>query len=331
MEIGKSYRKKPLRYIYIFYWFLLAYIVAALVFWFISLNQQNVLISQYKEQLLQQDEISHSETVAKIETERKKKVVQYLGEGLTFFILIIAGAVIVFRMIRRQLKFSAQQQDFMMAITHELKTPIAVTRLNLETLLKHSLPLARQQRLISSTLREADRLNALSNNMILLNQMDMGGYEINKELVDLGELAEECKEEFQKRFPDRQIESSTQAQGIIWGDEVMIRLAINNLLDNAVKYSAVESKITLELGKEHGKTILRVKDQGQGVPEEEKEKIFEKYFRGAQARAKGTGLGLYVTKKIIQQNNGIIRLSDNRPSGSIFALHFNEQKINNKK
>ncbi|MFX9696122.1 histidine kinase dimerization/phospho-acceptor domain-containing protein, partial [Acinetobacter baumannii] len=82
-----------------------------------------------------------------------------VGEGVTFLALIIIGAVFVFRATRRQLKLSQQQQNFMMAVTHELKTPIAITQLNLETLQKRKLEEDKQQKLISNTLQEARRLN----------------------------------------------------------------------------------------------------------------------------------------------------------------------------
>lgn len=280
------------------------------------------MISQYKTELLQTNGISATNTKAGIERERNRKIIQYLGEGLTFFILISAGAVIVFRMIRRQLKLSTQQQDFMMAISHELKTPIAVTRLNLETLLKRDLPQAQQNKLIIRSLSETDRLNALCNNMLLLNQMDIGSYADGKEEVELTELAETCIEDFKSRYPFREITVSIEEGVLLWGDNIMIRLAINNLLDNAVKYSPLNSTIHLELIKQVGKIILRVIDQGPGITDEEKQKVFEKYYRGIQARAKGTGLGLYVTQKIVRYNNGAINVTDNHPTGSIFALEF---------
>ncbi|WP_457848411.1 histidine kinase dimerization/phospho-acceptor domain-containing protein, partial [Staphylococcus aureus] len=90
-----------------------------------------------------------------IEEAKKRKTAQYVGEGVTFLALIIIGAVFVFRATRRQLKLSQQQQNFMMAVTHELKTPIAITQLNLETLQKRKLEEDKQQKLISNTLQEA--------------------------------------------------------------------------------------------------------------------------------------------------------------------------------
>ena len=132
-------KTKKIRYIFFIYWFLLAYIIAALVWWFIELNRQNEQMTIFELQQLQPGQQQYNDQVRNVQQIQKRKTAQYFGEGLTFFLLIAAGAVFVFRAVRRQLKISQQQQNFMMALTHELKTPIAVTKLNLETLQKRKL------------------------------------------------------------------------------------------------------------------------------------------------------------------------------------------------
>ncbi|MEO6133614.1 MAG: ATP-binding protein [Ginsengibacter sp.] len=318
--------KRPLRLIYIFYWFMLAYVVAALVFWFFALSQQNDELSSFKLQFLDVNDVSYSQKVQVIELEKSRKDAQYLGEGITFLLLIMAGAIFVFRIIKRQLIQSHQQQNFVMAITHELKTPISVTKLNLETMQKRKLDNEQQQRLIRSTIQEANRLNALCNNMLLLGQMDSGGYIITNELFDVGELSEECVGDFTIRFPQRKIYSDVEDSLLINGDKLLLQLALNNLLDNAIKYSDKEGVILLK-GFRDGKFIkIKVIDDGKGIPDAEKSKIFEKYFRGAQRQTKGTGLGLYLTKKIVKQHHADISVTNNLPQGSIFEIKFKESK-----
>lgn len=324
--IKNKFKIRPLRLIYIFYWFLLAYILAALVFWFFVLNKQNRDLSDYKLRLLDARDISYSQKVKKIETENDLKIAQYIGEGATFLLLIVAGAIFIFRMVRRQLAQSQQQQNFMMAITHELKTPIAVTKLNLETLQKRKLENEQQQKLISSTIQEANRLNALCNNMLLLSQIDAGGYIISSEIFDLGLLANECAEDFRIRFPQRKIDTHFDENIMMNGDRLSLQLALNNLLDNAIKYSNKDDVILLKVFKENKLIRLQVIDEGQGISSEEKEKIFEKYFRGAQRQTKGTGLGLYLTKEIVKQHLGEINIANNIPRGSIFEIKFKSAK-----
>ncbi len=209
---------KPLRAIYIFYWFLLTYIIAALVFWFISLNRQNIDLSRYRLDMIDVDDPMRLQKVAKLESERDSKNAQYLAEGITSLLVIGAGAIFVFQMVRRQLKQSLQQQNFMMAITHELKTPVAVTKLNLETMQRRTLEYEQQQKLIRSTIQEANRLDALTNNMLLMSQMDAGGYTLTNEALDLGILAEDCAGDFIIRFPQRKIETYFDGELIITGD-----------------------------------------------------------------------------------------------------------------
>ena len=104
--------------------------------------------------------------------EHKRNKTKYLGEGSIFFLLILVGAAFVYRSVRRQFKMQQQQQNFMMAVTHELKTPISVARLNLETLLKYTLDPEKQKKLIRMTLEETARLNFLTNNILIASQLE---------------------------------------------------------------------------------------------------------------------------------------------------------------
>lgn len=312
---------KRLRTIYILYWFLLTYIIAALVFWFIALNRQNLELSRYRLDMVDINEGNHDLKERNIRDAKARKTAQYLGEGITFFLLIVTGAVFVFRAINRQLHQSQQQQNFMMAITHELKTPIAVTKLNLETLQKRSLNPEQQQKLISTTIQEADRLNALCNNMLLTSQIEAGGYKTTKEKIDIAELAEACARDFMTRYPNRKIESLVK-EAFIAGDKILLQLAVNNLLDNAIKYSHKDSIVLLKVDNEQNLVKLYIIDEGPGIPAADKIKIFEKYYRGATRQTKGTGLGLYLTKKIIEQHKGSINVTDKLPNGSIFEISF---------
>ncbi len=317
---------KHLRYIYFFYWFLLAYILAALTWWFIALNNQNHQMANYKLNELNPNSAQYEDYASKIMDAEKRKTTQYLGEGSIFFLLIMAGAVFIFGAVRNQLKQSQNQQHFMMAITHELKTPIAVAKLNLETLQKRKLDEEQQKKLIQNTLQEANRLNALCNNLLLSSQMEAGGYKLNMEETDFSELVNQCIHDFIVRFPQRIIQATIQKEVYVMGDLLLLQMAINNLIDNALKYAPKELPIAIHLSEVHGKISLSVIDEGKGIAAEEKAKVFHKFYRIGNAStksAKGTGLGLYLTKKIVAQHKGKIYLTDNQPKGSIFAIQLN--------
>ena len=324
--LKNKFKVRPLRIIYIFYWFLLVYILAALTFWYVALNKQNKDIYQYRMEMIGADDVGHIKLENKIEKERERKIFQFDSEGITFLLLLIAGAVLIFRLVRRQLLTSHQQQNFMMAITHELKTPIAITKLNLETMQIRKLDPVQQKKLILSTIEEANRLNTLCNNMLLMSQIDAGGYTLAREKFDLATLASDCAEDFITRFPDRKIESEVKDEIIITGDKLLLQLAINNLLDNAIKYSRKDDVVLIKVFQKQRKIILQVIDEGKGISAGDKERIFEKYFRGAQMQTKGTGLGLYLTREIAKQHHGQIKMTDNVPRGSVFEIRFKTSK-----
>ena len=326
--INKRIKVKPLRTIYIFYWFLLAYIIAALLFWYISLSTQNKEITVFKENNISANDPLRLQKIEQIELEKGRKNAQYAGEGITFLLFIIAGAVFVFRLVNRQLVLSQQQQNFMMAITHELKTPIAVTKLNLETMRKRQLEPEQQQKLLSSTIQETNRLNSLCNNMLILSQFDTGGYTLTREMFDVGDLMTEVVEDFENRFQLRIFDLDLEEDIFIYGDRVLLQMAINNLIDNALKYSGKDDTITLKLFKEDKYIKMQIIDQGQGIADNEKEKVFEKFYRSAKRQAKGTGLGLYLTNRIVKQHSGSIQVTDNIPHGCIFEIQFKESKVN---
>src|SRR4030095_10769254 len=120
---------------------------------------------------------SFQEGYKAILADRRTDNIKHLSEGLFFLALIIIAAVFVFRSVRRQFKLQQQQQNFMMAVTHELKTPISVARLNLETMQKYALDTEKQNRLIRTTLEEISRLNFLTNNILTASQLEGGGYQ----------------------------------------------------------------------------------------------------------------------------------------------------------
>ncbi len=322
-----KFRLKRYHTVYILYWLLLAYILAALTFWFIALYRQNVQLSQYRKDMIDVDDISHEEKQSKIEHSQKRKTAQYIGEGVAFLLFIGVGAIVVFRAINIHFRHSQQQANLMMAITHELKTPIAITKLNLETLQKRTLNIDQQQRLINVTIQEANRLNALCNNMLLTSQIEAGEYKITKERINFSKLVLTCADNFASRYPNRKIETYMPGKIYVNGDLLLLQLAVNNLLDNALKYSGKEDIVLLKLFENENCVCLQVADEGQGILNIEKEKIFEKYYRGRKAQAKGTGLGLYLTKKIVQAHKGKITVEKNSARGSIFQIKFNKPVI----
>ncbi|MEP7279078.1 MAG: ATP-binding protein [Bacteroidota bacterium] len=319
------FKKKRLAAATIVYWFLLMYIVAALVWWFIALQQQSHQMAVYKLVELKAGDPAYLQKVEAITTEERRKNARNIGEGAIFLLVISIGALFVYRAVRRQIKMTQQQQNFMMAITHELKTPIAVAKLNLETLQKHKLEESKQQKLIQATLQEVNRLNALTNNILISSQLEGGGYKLVKEELDFSSLAAICVQDFHARFPDRKMDSAVDEHIDISGDALLLQILVNNLLDNAVKYAPKESVIHFRLQQNEKDIFLSCADEGPGITDEEKKKIFDRFYRIGNEqvrRTKGTGLGLYLCKKIASDHKAGISVTNNQPTGSIFTVHF---------
>jgi signal transduction histidine kinase len=321
---------KRVRRATIFFWLLLLYIIAALVWWFISLERQNNAMF-----LLKTEEVTNAtydksspqfkNVLAQIEKQRKRNSAKYILEGATFLLLIILGASFIYRLVRTQFRVQQQQQNFMMAITHELKTPISVARLNLETIQRHTLNEEKKSKLIQSSLQETMRLDTLINNILVLSQMDAGSYPSTKEELDFSDLVQDVVHQFKGRYPDRDISTGIATEVTIYGDPLLLKLLVSNLLENANKYSERGKGITCELAAVNNKVVLKVADEGPGIAIEEKKMVFEKFYRigNEQTRkTQGTGLGLYLCKKIAVYHHGDIQVADNKPQGSIFAVSF---------
>lgn len=321
--------KQKIRLATIVYWVLLLYIIAALVWWALALERQNETMYQLRMQQLHASlpvkTAAYDQKRLLIEGLRKRNIAMYAGEGGLFLIMILIGAVFIYQSVRRQFRLTQQQQNFVMAITHELKTPIAVSRLNLETLQKYKLEDSKKERLLQMTLQETMRLDTLINNILISSQLDVKSYRLSKNELNFSDLTEDIIHQFKARYPDRLIKCTIHEEIDIYGDTILLKLLISNLLENANKYSPKETAISLSLGKNDHFIFLEISDHGPGIPEAERKNIFEKFYRigNEQTRkTKGTGLGLYICKKIAEDHNGTIVIKDNPPQGSTFIVNF---------
>jgi signal transduction histidine kinase len=326
----KDVRRK-LRRATILYWTLLIYIVAALVWWFISLEKQNDEMRDLRINQLNTtvDSVSkpalYGAELQKINKEHKKNKAKYVGEGSIFLLVIAIGAAFVYRSVRRQFYVQQQQQNFMMAVTHELKTPISVVKLNLETMQKYSLDAEKQKKMMGVMLKETSRLNFLTNNILVASQLEGGGYQFSKEELDLSDLLKDCISDFKARFPERIFRSEIQEDADVKGDALLLQMLINNLLENAVKYSPKEMPVLAALKKENHLVQLQIIDEGPGIADDEKKKIFSKFYRVGNEgtrKTQGTGLGLYLCNKIAHDHNADISVTNNIPRGSNFTVTF---------
>jgi len=313
----------------IIYSMLLLYIIAALVWWFISLSNQNDAMHTFRINRLNATVDSlktpslFQAELHEITDEYKRNQAKYLGEGSIFLLLILIGAAFLYRSVRRQFYMQQQQQNFMMAVTHELKTPVSVAKLNLETLQKYTLEPEKQKKLIRMTLQETSRLDFLTNNILIASQLDGDRYKSSKEELDLSDLFTDCINGFKNRYPERILDEQIETSADVKGDALLLQMLINNLLENANKYSPKEARIKTLLQKTDSKIILNIIDEGPGIADHEKKKIFAKFYRignESTRKTQGTGLGLYLCRKIARDHNADIMVTNNSPRGSNFTI-----------
>jgi len=313
----------PLKLVSVIYWIFLTYMVAAFIWWYVSLEKQNDQITQIKIEKLQATPGTNTDQYKALLNYQERKRKQFLGEGITFLFLFFLGAIYVYRSLVKQLRYSNQQQNFMMAVTHELKTPIAVTQLNIETLLKRELQADQQKQLLNNSLKETQRLDALCNNILLAAQLDLADYQQNKQSIQLSEMVKAVIKSFEERFPARKMIVQVQEEVMMFAEPLLMQMLLQNLLDNANKYAPIETPIEVVLEKNDRQILLQVKDQGPGIPPTERERVFNKFYRmgnESTRSAKGTGLGLYLCKKIAEFHQSQLLISENQPQGTIFSF-----------
>lgn len=315
--------KRKIKFVLLIFWLLFGYTISALAWWLYELYIQNALLTSVQIKELVVNDSMYQTKYNLIIKEQYRNNIQYITEGSAFLLLIIAGAVYIYKGFLSELRFTKDHQNFMMAITHELKTPIAVAKLNLETLQKHKLTEAQQKQMLINTLQEANRMDMLCNNLLVSAQIETGKYNLAKEKQDLSTMVNNSVDEYITRYPLRVFIKDITNEINTFGDDFLLKIAISNLIENAIKYSPKEKPIIIVFQKIESQAILKVIDEGAGVSDEDKKLVFEKFYRTgneATKRAKGTGLGLFLTSRIAQTHNGNIKVEDNPKGGSIFIL-----------
>jgi signal transduction histidine kinase len=256
-----------------------------------------------------------------------KRWLMIVGEGSVFALILGLGIYRTRNTFNKEFELSKQQKNFMLSVTHELKSPIAATRLQIETLIKRQLPEEKQRQMLHQALQETDRLDALVEKILLANRIESSAYFIQKQLFNLSELCSQIVSNLKLTLlKNHQINCTIQDNVMFNGDAMAFSSIITNLLDNAAKYAKPQTKIDLVLSTENKLINLEIKDEGTGIAEADKEAVFKKFFRAGNEETrntKGTGLGLYIVNNLVKMHQGNIKILPNIPQGSIFKIQLN--------
>ena len=163
----------------------------------------------------------------------------------------------------------------------------------------------KKEKILKSSLQEINRLNTLTGNILVSAQLEGGSYLFNREELNFSQAVTDSCQDFQNRFPGRPWKNELEPGLFISGDPLLMQILVNNLIENAVKYSPATTLISVILKKDGYQGILEVKDEGPGIPKKEHKRIFQKFYRVGNEdtrTAQGTGLGLYLCRKIAQDH-----------------------------
>ncbi len=252
----------------------------------------------------------------------------FISAGGLMSALVMAAFIWLLLRFHAIMNFNQQQNNFLLAVTHELKTPVAAVKLAMQTMKRPGLEPSRMEALRLVAENNANRLDDLMNNVIVASRIEGRVYHFERTPLHLGDLLTKVRE--QALSPDFQgtIELDLAPDLYVNGDHASLLLAFSNLVNNAIKYSGGRKAQVNISGCEVPQGVeVCVSDRGPGIPKSEKNKIFQKFYRVGDERVrnhKGTGLGLYLVRKILLWHKAKIRVEDNKPEGSVFRVLFRQ-------
>lgn len=318
------------------FYFLVAYIFISFSWWVLLLIRINNEAYTEKRELLHLNFIYQNRTIEdfvsstemnKIEKERRRKVYMIAGEGIVFLLILVFMTIMVNRSLSREVNVMRQQKNFLLSITHELRSPIASARVAMQTLVRHRhLPDEKYESLLQNSISDMDRLQTLVENLLLAAKIEDHTFNISHDACDFSELLNDILRKTESQFGQvRNFIRKIPPKIYVNGDRMALTSVINNLLENAIKYSAEHSNITIVLNEEADKVVMKIIDEGIGISEEEKKKVFQKFYRVGQEetrQTKGTGLGLFIVEKVLRMHRGSISIGDNQPAGTVFSVQL---------
>lgn len=210
------------------------------------------------------------------------------------------------------------------AIAHEFKTPLTSIKAASTSMLSDGVPLSPQFRELATIIdEETDRLSLLVTEAVRMSQIDAGKVRLERELLDVGDLLRRVMTHFESKAEGRELKLQVD-DGLpaVFADKDLISLALRQLIDNALKYSPPGSPIDVTAGLKDHRVIIRVRDRGPGIPERERERIFDKFYRlqTTKTHVPGTGLGLYIAREIARAHGGDVWVEGEPGSGSEFCV-----------
>jgi signal transduction histidine kinase len=248
-------------------------------------------------------------------------------EGSFFIIIFALGIWLMYRALVRTEELTFHQQNFLMAVTHELKTPLASMRIYLDTLQSTKISPEKKQEIIPRLKDDANRLEKLVHNILEAGKFERHGYHLNPEQFNLSALVRERAQALDRAPLDvpKKIEIDIQDGVEITGDEPALGRALDAILENSLRYhDGNQVVVSVKLRSENGKAMIEIGDRGIGIEKKDLARVFDRFYRVGDEMtrtASGTGLGLYLCREIIRAHGGTVRAESDGPGqGSRFTV-----------
>ena len=257
-----------------------------------------------------------------------RRVFMILGEGAVFIMILLAGFWQIQKSIRKEIELSESQNNFMLSVTHELKTPLTSIQLALQTLSSRKLSSDQMQSLVDKAISENDRLKILIDNIIHASSIENKGLTADKSEINLKTVLSQIVKKSNQRTEQNLVTLDCEESIKLFADQFMLETSIINIIENAIKYGG-DQKIEIAVKLKNNQCLISVIVNGPGIDEGEQSYIFDKFYRigNEETRTKkGSGLGLYIAKQFIELHNGNIQYKKNKPSGSIFTISIPDGK-----
>jgi two-component system, OmpR family, phosphate regulon sensor histidine kinase PhoR len=253
-----------------------------------------------------------------------KRALMILGEGAVFFIIVFLGLWKIRSSIRKELELGRQQHNFVLSVTHELKTPLAGMKLYLQTLLRRKLSREQEEEIITKAIDENLRLERMVENILTVSRMENSVFSFHPEPINIADALQRLLHPF-RMYDQLRIDVVCESDLVFATDRFAFESIVSNLLENAVKYAGDSAHIRISCGVDNGKLSFVFSDNGPGVPDGKKSEIFGKFVRLEQEdtrQNKGTGLGLYLVRELVVRQHGTIQVSDAYPEQENKGLKF---------
>ena len=246
-----------------------------------------------------------------------------------------SGVMVLIQDITEHVKLDNMRKEFVADVSHELKTPITSIMGYADTLLETEHDKEIETKFLGVISSEAKRMSKLVTDLLSLSRFDNNKTNIVKEEFDLGELAKKCQEKLQIEIDKKQLKVNclvTANVPPVYAEKDGIERVIINILSNSIKYTNEKGTINIYVGFVYNDAYIKCIDTGMGIPEEDLERIFERFYRVDKARTRelgGTGLGLSIAKEILDRNNGTIDIKSKLNEGTEVVIRI-PTKTNNK-